>query len=147
MLIQGPDSRIQVGSKNLFLIHITVLLQENSQFFAFGKMHIFNNIFPFRRFSLVIHFHLPDQFLKTSQIAPFYFLQAFNGVLHTPYGNLIGIPIVIDVVFVFIRTGYPEDHVFFLFSRECGPLCPETGNPGQYFQSVFFQIMIVPRYN
>ena len=58
--------------------------------------------------------------------------------LHT---RVIGVPVIIYVVLVLIRSGDTKYHIFLFWFGERYPLTPETGDGNHYFQSVFGYII------
>ena len=41
-------------------------------------------------------------------------LQGAEGILHAPHGQVVGVPVIVYVVLVFIGPGHPQDDVFLL---------------------------------
>ena len=117
LLVDGPFGTGKLVHRNKFLVQKTILLQENVMLFTEREIHACYNFFPtvgLFRFEpcfiddslVVLGMTLLDQF------------EIFQGVFQTPLGDVVGVPIVIDVILVFVRSGYAQDDIFVFFRRE-----------------------------
>ena len=77
------------------------------------------------------------------QIRTRIFRQGFAGVVQYPCGEGVGVPVVVDVVFVFVRAGYAVNHVFAVAFGEVDAVRPEAGHFDQDFQAFFGKIAFV----
>ena len=73
-------------------------------------------------------------------------LQAFDGALQALHARVVGVPVVIYIVLVFIGSGYPEQHILLSGFRERDSLAPETADGDHHFQTVVGDIFFVACY-
>lgn len=109
-----------------------VVLHEYAEFFVMRTVHIRADVRPF--------FQLGGAHVRTRTRV---FRQGFAGVAQYPCGEGVGLPVVVDVVFVFVRTGYALNHVFAVAFGEVDAVRPEAGHFDQDFQAFFGKIALV----
>ena len=118
------------------LVHIAVVLDEDTAFRIFRQVHPFDNVPPaFTLFRII-------------QVGDAAYAGIFIGILpgndfketesgfEATHAGVVGIPVIVYVVFVFIGSGNSQNDVFLLRLRERHPLAPEAADGYHYFQSV-----------
>src|SRR5690606_10474459 len=87
--------------------------------------------------SLVYNFSMALRPLQLNQV------KHFSGIVHTPCSNPIGIPVIIDVVLIFVGAGNTQYHIFLFIGAPIHTLRPKTADRDQYLQTVVFYIFFV----
>ena len=72
----------------------------------------------------------------TSQYSPRYDFKKAESGFETAHAGVVGVPVVVYVVLVFIGSGDSEDDVLLFGLRERYPLTPKTADGYHHFQSV-----------
>ena len=128
-----------------FLIQETVILYKDPQFFIFRQIHTVDDVAP--AFSLFLLAEVGDTaytriFVGVFSGNNFKIVKCHPQALHT---RVIGVPVIIYVVLVLIRSGDTQYHIFLFWFGERYTLAPETGDGDHYFQSVFGYIIFATR--
>lgn len=71
--------------------------------------------------------------------------QKTEGHLEALYTGIVSVPVVVHIVFVFIRAGNPQYDIFLFGLGEGYPLAPETADGNHYFQAIFSDIVHIAR--
>ena len=71
--------------------------------------------------------------------------QKTEGHLEALYTGIVSVPVVVHIVFVFIRAGNPQYDIFLFGLGEGYPLSPETADGNHYFQAIFSDIVHIAR--
>src|SRR5690606_15260472 len=72
-----------------------------------------------------------------------YIVKCFDRIFHAPASHGVGVPVVIDVILVFIRTGDSKHNILLPGLTPVNPLAPEPCYADQNFKSVLTQILLV----
>ena len=64
-----------------------------------------------------------------------------EGTFEATHAGVVGIPVIVYVVFVFVGSGNSQDNVLLLGLRERHPLTPEAADGYHYFQSVLGDVV------
>ena len=106
----------QIIHRKLLLVHKAVLLQSDFGTFQLRQVHLVGNLGPRlkrRCFGNRVFRSQPGPVARMLRFEP---LGDFKRIPHAPRRKVIGVPIVVDVVLVFIGTGYAQDDVSVLIS-------------------------------
>ena len=71
--------------------------------------------------------------------------QKTEGHLEALYTGIVSVPVVVHIVFVFIRAGNPQYDIFLFGLGEGYPLAPEAADGNHYFQAIFGDIVHIAR--
>ena len=117
------------------LVHIAVVLDEDTAFRIFRQVHPFDNVPPaFTLFRII-------------QVGDAAYTGIFIGILpgndfketesgfEATHAGVVGIPVIVYVVFVFIGSGNSQNDVFLLGLRERHPLAPEAADTASSLSS------------
>lgn len=116
-------------------------MDEDTAFRIFRQVHPFDNVPPaFTLFRII-------------QVGDAAYAGIFIGILpgndfketesgfEATHAGVVGIPVIVYVVFVFIGSGNSQNDVFLLRLRERHPLAPEAADGYHYFQSVMGDVV------
>ncbi len=70
-------------------------------------------------------------------------LGTFGRVFQAPRRHEVGVVVVVDVVFVFVRAGYSEDDKLFMGITPVDALRPEAGNSHEHLQAALGEVAAV----
>ena len=145
MLINRTLRRIEIVNAQLLLVHKAVLLKINFRSFQLSEIHLLCFLLPICSFFSKIQIHLRT--FRCEQFCVFtrHLLSHFLRILHAPRREIIRVPVVVNVVLVFIRTGYAKHDIRLFRFRPIHTLRPETRNANQHIYSVFTQMSLVAR--
>ena len=96
----------QIIHRKLLLVHKAILLQPDLGTFQLRQIHLVGNLRPRlkrRYFGNRVFSRQPGPVARMLRFEP---LGHFQSIPHAPSCEVIGVPVVVDVVLVFIWTGY-----------------------------------------
>ena len=145
MLVDGPLVLRKRRHQRLLLVHEAILLQEHPRALELGVVHAFHDRLPMRPFlgfaespTLV----LVDQLLRRMGLHP---VQCCAGLAKTPCGKPVGVPVVVDVVLVFVGARHTEHDPRLFGLGPIHPLCPETRHPEDDLPPSGCEVLLVSR--
>ena len=142
MLIDWTLCWIEIWCFHQYFIQKSILLQEDLTILMNRIMHLGDNTQPFSTL-----FQRPIKILDRSIVLRLMFaLQSFDtiiSILQTPHRNVIGVPIIIDVILIFIGTCYTMHHILLLMLTPMHPLCPESSDTQKHFPTGFIDICFI----
>ena len=74
-----------------------------------------------------------------------YHFQKTEGHLEALYAGIVGVPVVVHIVLVFIRAGNSQNAIFLFGLGEGYPLAPEVADGNHYFQAILGDIFHITR--
>lgn len=143
--ISYRDMEVTSPRGNQLRIHIAVILDKNTPFLVFRQIHVFDDVSP------------PGTFLHLVEIGDAAYVGIFiwillchhfqktEGHLEALYTGIVSVPVVVHIVFIFIRAGNPQYDIFLFGLGEGYPLSPETADGNHYFQAIFSDIVHIAR--
>ena len=135
MLVDGAFGFVQIEGHPLLLVHEALLLKKNPRPVEQGIEHPFPDIFPMRPLLSLIEcppLVLEFEGLRGVGLHP---IQGLAGAPQTPCRQSVGVPVVVDVVLVLIRSRDAEHHPCLFRPAPIDPLCPEAGHTQDDFPS------------
>ncbi len=134
-LVPGPvlvDGTLLFGDRvrrqQLFL-HKKVVLFKDLFFLAVREIHFFRDIPPF----------LPFLFIRRAGEVQFF--EPFKRIFQGPCCHKVGVIIVVDVVFIFIRPGYAQNHIALFPAVPRDAAGPEAAELHENFHAAVLQVV------
>ena len=145
LLIDGALGRIEVRHERLLLVQIAVLLEKNAQLPILAEIHVVGDAVPHSRLGGLVErpFRADARIVRRAVLA--HPPGGPGGVAHRPAGDIGGVPVVIDVVLVFVGAGDAQQDVF---PPRFGPrdaLGPEARDAHEDLQSAVGEVLFVTR--
>ncbi|MNI23060.1 hypothetical protein D3C73_766290 [compost metagenome] len=84
------------------------------------------------------------QRIKEFRMSTFSIAQAVQGIFQTPGCNPVGVPVVIYVILIFVRSGYAQHDILLFIRAPINALGPEPADGNQNIQSMRPDITRVP---
>ena len=133
VLVDGALFRWKIRGHDLLLFEVTILLQPNTQGVIRWQRDFFRLLLPIQGLGSVPT-ELDLGLFPQRRLLHANCLDHLEGVKPTIPGQVIGVPIVIDIVFVFVGTRNPVHHPGLAHLGPMNPLRPETSNPYHHLQ-------------
>ena len=112
-----------------------IVLHENASLLVFRQIHLVADLLPLLRF---IRSHV-----KFCDLVSRNLFEALQRVAQCPLAQVVGIPVVIDVVLVLVGTGDAVEHITSLILGIMHSPCPEAGELHQRIDTILTQIAFV----
>ena len=106
MLVDWQLVAWNVGNRLQILVQEAIVFREDVTFLVVWQVHIVNNCLPLALFIF--------SNVELGSYVSVNFLQHLQRVLQRPLAKQVRVPVVVDVVVVFVRTGYGMQHVLVL---------------------------------
>ena len=145
MLVDGAFFGRNVVCTFQYFIHIAVILDENTPFLVFRQIHVFDDVSPPGAFLPLVEIGDAADVGIFIRILLCHHFQKTEGHLEALYAGIVGVPVVVHIVFVFIRAGNPQYDIFLFGLGEGYPLAPETADGNHYFQAILGDIVHIAR--
>jgi len=146
VLVQRSLRRVKVNNGLLHLVHESVLLQEDTQVIVYREVDVVDDLEPEVKLTLGVKACTRKDGVVFYAAFAFEPRKRIDGVAQCPPCEGVGVPVVVDVVFVLIGTGDTEDDILVLLLRPVAAASPETrdrdepppariqpGNPGRRY--------------
>jgi len=126
MLVYWPFFRVELRCHLLFFVKITILLQKHLQVLRIREIHILNHIIPGSYLPLMVERGSLGYLSVACRVNLHHVIDGFEGIFKGPHCHLACVPVIVDVVFILIRTGNSQHHILSLYIRPVHPLFPEA---------------------
>ncbi|MNW52536.1 hypothetical protein D3C74_300610 [compost metagenome] len=139
VLVQWKITLRQIFDFDQFFVKESILLQENLVFFVVRIVHVVDDVLPFFRF-FFFQFQLAYELLITRVFIRLQIFKNLKRIFHSPCCDTVSIPVVVNVVFVFVRSSHTKHYILLLVVGEIHALFPEAGDFSQHLKTVLSQI-------
>ena len=133
VLIDRPLLGWKIGRHDLLLFEVTILLQPNTQGIIRWQSNLIGFLFPILGLGS-IPTQLDLGLFPQPRLLHANCLDHLEGIKPTIPGQVIGVPIVIDIVFVFVGPCNPVHHPGLAHLGPMNALRPKTTNPDHHLQ-------------